>query len=77
MELSFKRASTDDWRPFGGRSSNRAFTLLDKDDESIGIGGHWERAFIPHKRGTWVLRARYGGNADFTGSGVKTKVEVE
>ena len=76
MELSFKRAGTNDWRSFGGRSSNRAFTLLDRDDGSISIEGHWERAFVARKRGTWVLRARYGGNDDFTGSGVRTRVEV-
>jgi len=77
IALSFKRAGTDDWRSFGRKSSNRAFRLVDEGDGSISIEGRWERDFVAHKRGKWVLRARYGGNDDFTGSGVRTRVKVE
>jgi hypothetical protein len=76
IALSFKRPGADGWKAFGSAGSARAFTLKEPSDGSIAFDGSWGRDFVAHRSGAWVVRARYRGNENFTGSAVKVKVEV-
>jgi Lysyl oxidase len=76
IDLSYKRRGTEGWKPFGAPDSDRAFKLNDENDGPIAFDGSWDRYFFAHKRGDWVVRARYEGNDFFTGSAEKIAVTV-
>jgi hypothetical protein len=75
--LSFKRAGAEGWVPFGDAKSDRAFTLANDEDTGIDIYGRWDSGFTAGRKGTWILRARYAGNAGYTGSAARISVEVD
>ena len=76
IDLSFKRRGAEGWKPFGTPDSNSAFTLNDENDGPIAFDGSWDRYFFAHRRGSWVVRARYAGNDFFTRSAEKIAVTV-
>jgi hypothetical protein len=77
VQLSFKRQGASSWSPFGLPGTDSAFTLMNEEDGPIGFDGAWDRWFLAHEKGTWVVRARYDGGSSFTASATKEVVVVD
>ena len=77
IKFAFKKPGADVWRPFGGSGSDKPFRFVGPSDGFIEVDGSWGRHFKSFKAGTWLLRALYAGNENFTGSSAMIEVEVD